>query len=211
MIKVTFLLDTKNNWFEQQLKNFNFKLNHKYKFKISKNYKLVKKQDIVFPLNFTKILPNKFLETNKLVLIIHASKLPKHRGFAPLQAQVLENKKKIYISLIKAVNKVDEGPLCFREYFYLDGTELINEIRNKAGVTMLKIIKKFLTKYPNVSFKEQKGKSSFNKRRHLKDSELNINKTIKQQFNQLRINHNKLYPSFFIYKNTEYLIKIYKK
>jgi methionyl-tRNA formyltransferase len=210
-IKITFLLDKSNLWFEKQLKKYDFKLSHKYKFSISKNYKIVKKQDIVFPLSYTKILPNQFLKENKLVLIAHSSKLPKDKGFAPLQNQLLKNKKYIYISLIKAVPKIDAGPIYLQEFFYMDGTELIDEIRKKQGIALLNIIKKFLIKYPNVSFKKQQGKSSFNKRRHPKDSRLNINKTIKEQFNHLRINDNEIYPSFFIYKNTKYLIKIYKK
>ena len=67
--KVTFLLDKNNLWFEKQLKNYNFKLKHKYKFKISKNYINVKKQDIVFPLSYTKILPESFFMRNKLLQI----------------------------------------------------------------------------------------------------------------------------------------------
>ena len=45
----------------------------------------------------------------------------------------------------------------------------------------------------------------------LKDSKLNINRSIKSQFNLLRINDNKLYPSFFYYKKNKYLLKIYKE
>ena len=93
----------------------------------------------------------------------------------------------------------------------LDGTELSDEIRYIQGLQILKIINKFLIKYPNVKSKKQSGKSNFNKRRYPKDSELNINKTIKQQFNHLRINDNELYPSFFYFKNQKYIIKIFKE
>ena len=211
MKNVTFLLDNSNLWFEKQLKSYNFKLSHKYIFSISKNYKTVKEQDIVFPLSYTKILPEKFLEENKLVLIAHPSKLPKDKGFAPLQYQLLKNKNKIYISLIEAVKEVDAGPIYFQDYFYIDATDLNNEIRKKQGTAYLNIIKKFLLKYPNISPRRQKGNNTFNKRRYPKDSKIHINKTIKEQFNHLRINDNELYPSFFIYKKIKYLIKIYKE
>ena len=93
----------------------------------------------------------------------------------------------------------------------LDGTELSDEIRYIQGLQILKIINKFLIKYPNVKSKKQSGKSNFNKRRYPKDSELNVNKTIKQQFNHLRINDNELYPSFFYFKGQKYIIKIFKE
>ena len=209
--KITFLLDRSNLWFEKQLKNFNFKLDSKYIFKISKNHNNIKNQNIVFPLSYTKILPESFLQKNDLVLIAHPSKLPKDKGFAPLQYQVLENKNKFYISLIKAVKKVDAGPIYLQNSFILNGTELSDEIRNIQGLQFLKIIKDFLIKYPNIKSKKQNGKSNFNKRRFPKDSQLSINQTIKKQFNHLRINDNKLYPSFFFFKGQKYIIKIYKE
>ena len=50
--------------------------------------------------------------------------------------------KEKYISLIKAVKKVDAGPIAIQDKFYLDGTELPGEIRTKKGLSFLKIIKK---------------------------------------------------------------------
>ena len=209
--KITFLLDRSNLWFEKQLKNFDFNLGNKFIFKISKNHENIKNQNIVFPLSYTKILPESFLQKNDLVLIAHPSKLPNNKGFAPLQYQILKNKKKFYISLIKAVKKVDAGPIYLQNSFILNGTELSDEIRNIQGLQFLKIIKDFLIKYPNIKSKKQNGKSNFNKRRFPKDSQLSINQTIKKQFNHLRINDNKLYPSFFFFKGQKYIIKIYKE
>lgn len=207
---VTFLLDPANLWMEDVLKNYNFKQKNRYNFKITKNSKSVKNQDIVFPICYTRILPNNFLNINKLVLIVHPSKLPQNKGFAATQHEILKNKNKIFVTMIKAEKKPDNGPICLQDYFNLNGTELISEIRRKQSTTYLRIIKFFLNKYPKVSFRKQKGKENFIKRRTPKDSELNINKSIKDQFNHLRINDNDLYPSFFYYKKTKYLLKIFK-
>ena len=209
--KVTFLLDKSNLWIEKKLRNFNFKLNNKYIFKISKNHNSISNQDIVFPLSYTKILPEIFLKKNNLILIAHPSKLPKDKGFAPLQYQILKNKKNFYMTLIEASKKVDTGPIYLQETFKLNGTELSDEIRDIQGNQVLKLIKKLLIKYPNIQSKKQMGKSNFNKRRYPKDSQLNINKTIKKQFNHLRINDNMLYPSFFYFKGHKYIIKIFKE
>ena len=208
--KITFLLDKTNLWFERILKNHKFKFGQKYNFTISKNFKSVKNQDIVFPLSYTRILPESFLLKNRLVLIAHPSKLPNNKGFAPIESEVLKNKKKIFLSLIKAEKKVDNGPICIQEKIYFDGTELSNEIKEKQGLAYLRIITNLLKKYPKIKFRKQTGKGSFNRRRTPKDSKLNINKTIKEQFNHLRINDNKLYPSFFFMKSQKYIIKIFK-
>ena len=68
--KVTFLLDKTNLWFEKYLKNHDFKLKKKYDFKITKNQKTIRNQDIVFPLSYTKIL-SKIMKKNKKGYIIN--------------------------------------------------------------------------------------------------------------------------------------------
>ncbi len=209
--KVAFLLDKKNNWFEKYLRNYKFKLKNKYRFFISKDYKNIKNKEIVFILSFMKILPVSFLKKNKLNLVVHSSNLPKDRGFAPLTYQVLRNQNKFYTSLIEADKKVDSGKIFFKNKFKLNGTELNNEIRFKQSEEILKIIKKFLIEYPKVKSYNQMGKATYNKRRVPSDSELNINKNIKSQFNLLRVNDNEKYPSFFKYKGKKYILKIFKE
>lgn len=208
--KATFLLDKSNLWIEKYLKKYNFKLNNKFTFKIKKNPNLVKNQDLVFPLAYTKILSENFLNNNQLILIVHASQLPKDKGFAPVQNQILRKKKKIFISLIKADKKVDSGNIFLRDYFILKGHELLEEIRYLQAIACLKIISKFLKRFPRVKSVPQVGKSNFNKKRKVDDSKLNINKSIKTQFNLLRICDNELWPAFFIYKNNKYILKIFR-
>ena len=64
--KVTFLLDNSNLWIENCLKNENFKYSNKYIFKITKKLNSIRGQDIVFPLSYTKILSDDFLNKSTL-------------------------------------------------------------------------------------------------------------------------------------------------
>ena len=208
--KVTFLLDKSNNWFHPYIKKNTFKSIKKFSFKIEENYKKIKEQDIVFILGYGRLLPESFLNKNKLNLVVHESKLPKDKGGAPIHYQVLKNKRKIYISLIKASMKIDSGDIFLIDSFNLKGIELMNELRSKQAQGRIKIIKKFLKKYPNIKSFKQKGKSNFNRMRNSNDSEININKSIKSQFNLLRICDNEKYPAFFKYKNHKFILKIFK-
>jgi methionyl-tRNA formyltransferase len=209
--KVTFLLDNSNLWIENYLKNENFKYSNKYIFKITKKLNSIRGQDIVFPLSYTKILSDDFLNKNKLTLIVHPSKLPRDKGFAPVQYQVLKKKNKIFVSLIKAEKEVDSGNIYLREYFLLKGYELSDEIRKIQAKAVFNIIKSFLNKYPKLQNTPQTGQSNFNLRRTPRDSELNINKTIKSQFNLLRICDNNLHPAFFYHQKKKYILKIFRE
>ena len=59
--------------------------------------------------------------------------------------------------------------------------------------------------------KKQEGVESFYPKRGPKDSELDVNKTIKEQFNLLRTTDNKAYPAFFEMKGETYILKIEKQ
>ena len=58
--------------------------------------------------------------------------------------------------------------------------------------------------------KPQVGEETMYKRLTRKDNSIDINKSIKEQFNHLRIADNERYPLWFEYKNTKYIIHIYK-
>lgn len=208
--EVYFLLDKNNDWIEKYLKKYFSKFPKNFIYKLSKNPKQIKNK-IVFVLSYTRILKKSFLKQNKEVLIVHPSKLPDDKGFAPVQYQILKKKNLIHVSLIRAVQEVDAGPIAIRDTFSLEGHELSEEIRKKQSQTMFSIISKFLIKYPKVKFKNQKSAGNFNRRRYAKDSELDINKSIKSQFNLLRIVDNKFYPAFFKHMNNTYYLTIKKK
>jgi methionyl-tRNA formyltransferase len=211
-IKVAYLLDKSNIWIKEYLLKSNLLKRNttKYKSKIFLNANKIRNFDIVFILSYTKILKNSFLKKNKLNLIIHASDLPKNKGFAPMQWQILKNKNKIIFSMFKANSKVDNGDIFKKKSIILNGTELYDELREKQAFCTFSLIKYFLKKYPKVKFSRQFGKSSFNRKRNKNDSKININLSIKKIFNKLRIANNKEWPSFFYYKNKKFIIKIYK-
>ena len=209
--KVAFLIDKNNNWIENRIYNFQKSLKKsKYFSKVFKDYRRINNYDLVFILNFTKILNNNFLKKNKLNLVIHASHLPEGKGFAPMQWQILKDKKYIYNSLIEAVKKVDSGKVYLKEKMFFKGNELYDDLREIQSESTIQLIKKFLKKYPNITPKKQLGKSTYFKKRKIEDSELNINKNIKNLFPLMRIANNNKWPLFFKYKNIKYILKIYK-
>ena len=127
-----------------------------------------------------------------------------------MQWQILKNKKLIQVCLIEALSKFDTGNIFLKEVIKLDGFELYNEIRAKQAKASIKLIIKFLKKYPKIKSKKQKGKPTYFRFRNKSDSKLNINSSIKKQFNLLRIVDNKRWPAYFFFKNKKYLLKIYK-
>ena len=165
--------------------------------------------DILCLISCEKLYKN--LELNKSNIVIHESELPKGKGWSPLSWQVLECKDEIPITLFEAQDDLDSGQIYAQSKIKLTGEELLNEIKEKQGVLTNKMIEEYILAFPNVSGIEQKGESTFYNKRTPKDSELDINKSISDQFNLLRIVDNENYPAFFIKNNVKYYLKIYKK
>ena len=56
-------------------------------------------------------------------------------------------KKIFYVSILE-LEKVDTGRILLKDKFYIDPTDLCDEIRDKQSQANIKIIKKFLKIYP---------------------------------------------------------------
>ena len=210
-MKITLLCDTPDSYIHDYIEEIK-KLIKKKKYKVNfiTHKSKISKGDILFLLACSSILSEKDLLKNKKNIVIHPSKLPKNKGSAALIWSILKGKKKIYLTMFEASPKIDSGNIYYQSFFKLKGNELSDEIRFLQAKTTISLIKKFLNKKNNKTYK-QKGKSNFLRRRSPKDSELNINKSIKDQFNLLRVVDNERYPAFFLYKGTKYLIKIFKE
>ena len=163
--------------------------------------------DIVFILSYFKLVPSNFLKKHKHNLVVHESDLPQGKGWAPLFWQILEGKNEITITLFEAVEKADAGDIYLQDKIVLSGYELHDEIREIQAQKTIELCKRFLTEKPQP--RPQKGKSSYYPKRTPLDSKLDINKSIKEQFNLLRIVDNDHYPAFFEIDGHRYVLKIY--
>jgi len=123
---------------------------------------------------------------------------------------LVEGEKKIPIVLFEASEKIDEGDIYIKKYLSFEGHELHDEIREKQAQKTIELCLQFLDGYEKLEAKKQKGKSTFYKKRTPIDSELDINKTIEEQFNLLRIVNNENFPAFFYHKGQKYIMRIYK-
>jgi methionyl-tRNA formyltransferase len=209
--KITFLLDKANDWIKNHLIDSNFFVsNSHYEFRISHTSTEVFNQDIVFILGYTKMLDNNFLSKNQLNVVIHESDLPQGKGFSPVQWQVLEGKREIPICLFEANDQVDSGDIIFKSSFFLSGYELYDEIRTAQAKATFNAIGDFLKIFPNFRRTKQSGSESSYPRRVRKDDELNIDQSIRTQFNKLRIANNEDWPAFFTVDSHKYTLKIYR-
>ncbi len=205
------ILTSPTSWFVPYTKKLKKEISNNYKVEIFFEHKEIPdKYEVIFILSYFKIIEKGYLEKHKHNIVLHESNLPKGKGWAPLFWQILKGKNKIPIVLFEATKEVDAGKIYLKDHIKLKGHELNKEIRKLQAQKQIEMCLKFLNAYNKIKPNKQKGSSSFYKRRTPLDSQLNINKSIKSQFNLLRIVNNKKFPAFFIHKGQKYTIKISK-
>lgn len=166
---------------------------------------------VVFILSYFNLIKKQFLKKHKHNLVVHESRLPQGKGWAPLFWQILEGENRIPIVLFEAAENVDAGDIYISDYIVLQGHELHDEIRELQAQKSVELCLEFLDNYKNLRPVRQTGKETFYARRRPKDSELDVNKSISKQFDLLRIVSNEGFPAFFYHKGFKYILKISKE
>ncbi len=166
--------------------------------------------DIAFFLGCSRIVEESNLAKNRLNLVVHPSDLPRGRGFSPLAWQILEGCSDIPICLFEAVPDVDAGDVYLRSVIALDGTELNEEIKYKQGKKTLEMCLRFLDSYPQIKASPQTGTPTYYKRRSARDSEIDVDMSLRALFPLLRVVDNNRYPAYFFINGAKYVLHIEK-
>ena len=165
--------------------------------------------DFLFLVSCSEIIGEQTRSRFNNCLVLHASDLPRGRGWSPHIWDILSGKNEITVSLIEASDPVDSGNILYQTLFKLNGNELLTDINNKLFDAQFELIRKCLNNASNLpSHKQTDICVSYCSKRSEKDSELDIEKTIKEQFNLLRVVDNENYPAFFRHLGSKYVLRI---
>jgi len=168
--------------------------------------------DIVFFLGCGQIVPTEILKRNQHNLVVHESALPKGRGWSPLTWQILNGDNEIQIVLFEAEESIDSGMIYLQNTMKFTGRELVDDLRKIQAKFTFNMCRKFIADYPDIVNKGrvQSGDATYFARRTPQDSRLDPDRTIREQFNVLRVVDNEHYPAFFELSGERYIIKINK-
>ncbi|MDZ7736293.1 MAG: methionyl-tRNA formyltransferase [Gammaproteobacteria bacterium] len=178
---------------------------------VCRNHEQIGEGAVALYLGCIHITPEEVLARNRRNLVIHASDLPKGRGFSPLTWQILEGVNSIPVCLLEAARDVDAGAVIYRETLEFEGHELLDEMREKLGQLTIEFCNRYLNEPEPPTGEEQSGKPTYYERRRPEDSRLDPGKSIAEQFNLLRTVDNDCYPAFFDHDGHRYVVRIDKQ
>lgn len=168
--------------------------------------------DLCFFLGCGQLVPPQKLRLHPHNLVVHASDLPKARGWSPMTWQILEGSNRIPVALLEANTEVDSGHVYLQEWLQFEGHELLEELRNAVGNATRALCRRFVADYPNIlrNASAQKGEPSWYPKRGPADSELEVDLPLRDQFDLLHVVDNDHYPAFVRLRGHRYRLRIEK-
>lgn len=167
--------------------------------------------DILFLVSCSQLIRDTEREKYKAALVLHASDLPRGRGWSPHIWSILNGENRITVSLLEASEPVDSGDIWLKRTFTLEGHELLPEINEKLFATEVLLMSQAVDQFNCIKPVPQIGEPGvYMKKRSPVDSRLDLNKSIAAQFNLLRVVDSDRYPAFFDYQGRRYLVYVKK-
>lgn len=167
--------------------------------------------DILFLVSCSQILREDDLIKHRAVLVLHASDLPRRRGWSPHIWSILNGENEITVTLLEASEAVDTGAIYLQTKFTLDGHELLDEINEKLFDAELWLMTQAVERLHSIQpIPQADCGGSYMRKRTPEDSRLDPHKSIAEQFDLLRVADHDRYPAFFLLRGKRYKVRIEK-
>lgn len=167
--------------------------------------------DLLFLISCGEIV--KEVDRNKFqkALVIHASDLPRGRGWSPHVWDIVGGAGKITVTLLEAEDKVDSGDIWKKVSVEIPRHALYQEINGLLFDAEYGLMSFAVEEFSRVKPIAQADIApTYYPRREPKDSELDPDKTIASQFDLIRISDPDRFPAFFKMHGHSYKLIIEK-
>ena len=167
--------------------------------------------DFLFLVSCSQIITAAQRGQYRAALVLHASDLPRGRGWSPYIWAVLDGATTITVCLLEAQDPVDSGSVWLRRKFELDGSELLPEINARLFAAELELMSEAVRDFDKITPTPQSGDPGpYMKKRTPEDSRIDPQRSIAAQFDLLRVVDSQRFPAFFDLRGHRYVIRIEK-
>ncbi len=167
--------------------------------------------DILFLVSCSEIVKQEVRDKFRYTLVLHASDLPLGRGWSPHIWDILGGSNELTLSLLSAEDGVDTGDIWQKRKIPLDGTELFDDINQKLFKAELELMTWACENIDGAEpIKQENDISSYYRKRTPADSELDLDKSLRSQFNLLRVCDSNRFPAYLSINGQKYNIKLEK-
>ena len=194
------------------LKQLQSSLKHNHSVSIIRSPGQVTNGDLLFFVSCGEIVDCDVISNFKHAMVLHASDLPKGRGWSPHVWDLLNGADKITVSLLDAAALVDQGDIYKKITVPIPKSALWDEINDLLFAAEIQLIEFAIENFDNLQKHPQSSDipATYYPKRSPKDSEIDPNKPISEQFDLIRVCDPNRFPAHFHYRGEDYKIILEK-
>ena len=168
--------------------------------------------DVLFLISCTEIITASDREKFTKTLVIHASDLPKGRGWSPHIWEILNGAEDVTVTLLEAEDRVDSGAIWKKLCVAIPKHALHNEINEILFGVEMDLMDFAIQEFPvaRPQGQDPTAEPNYYTRRTLADSEINPLQTLVSQFDLIRVCDPVRFPAHFSLHGHCYKITIEK-
>ena len=168
--------------------------------------------DFLFLVSCSELIKPEYRKNYRHTLVLHASDLPKGRGWSPHIWEVIQGSESITLSLLEAEDKVDTGRIWLKLTIPVKKTALWNEVNDLLFSAEIQLINQAVEGYERIEPYNQSagGESTYYRKRTPDDSQVDPNKSLADQFDLIRMCDPDRYPAWFELYGQKYKVIVEK-
>lgn len=168
--------------------------------------------EILFLISCSEIVAEADREPYTKTLVIHASDLPKGRGWSPHIWQIIEGASTLTLTLLEAANPVDSGDVWQKLEVTPTQDALWDEINDLVFNAELKLMDFAIENIGTIKPQPQPStiEPTFYPKRSAADSRIDPQKSIQAQFDLIRACDPDRFPAYFELHGCKYKLKLEK-
>jgi methionyl-tRNA formyltransferase len=168
--------------------------------------------DILFLISCSEIITNKDRAKYLVSLVLHASDLPKGRGWSPHIWSLVEGAEVITLSLLEAEDKVDSGKIWQKIKISIPKHALWNEINHQLFEAEVELMDFAVRNFGSINPSVQIGteQATYYPKRTPANSRIDVDKSIAEQFDLIRVCDPQRFPAYFEHMGQRYTLKLEK-
>lgn len=196
-MRISFLCSDPDHPVNEWLERWKAENEFQYMVEIQNKKELLSGGDLLFLISCDEVITKKDREKYCKTLVLHASDLPKGRGWSPHVWELLKGATSLTLSLLEAEDKVDTGAIWKKTVFDVPKYALWNEINNLLFQAEIELINYAVQVFPNPTPETQEQGLSYYRKRNPKDSQIDPHQSIESQFNKIRVCDPNRFPAYF--------------
>ena len=168
--------------------------------------------DLLFLISCSEIVSEDDRQPYKKTLVIHASDLPRGRGWSPHIWQIIGGASILTLTLLEAANKIDSGDIWIKLEVKIGKDALWDEINRTVFDAELLLMDFAVNNFGAITPQPQSLQiaPTYHPKRSPTDSKVDVKRSIEEQFNLIRVCDPDRYPAYFELHGQKYAIRLEK-